>query len=270
MKVPPIITLDTNCIIALEKHVNGKRPNAREQQNALAVQELMTLHKEGVITLQTTLCSALEQPLRGEKDQELFEQVGDMAAIGLGGIDLFQSPRFMGFPEGNAVVFDMYRERAYQQAIHQILSPSIDLSLPDYQRRYCREHNLDAALLADIVTYQEHLDDAFRYDPQRPERLAKVKEALAVNPELLSYEEEIKRKWWNAFNDSYGLCIHVSRGGDIFVTDDGGFYKPSRREGLRRLVPGKILRPQEAVQEMLRITGAARSHTTRDGEHIGS
>ncbi len=64
--------------------------------------------------------------------------------------------------------------------------------------------------------------------------------------------KEIREKWMNAKNDALGLCAHVSWRGDIFVTSDKHFHKARVKAELSLLVPGKILRPEDAVQEIER------------------
>lgn len=65
--------------------------------------------------------------------------------------------------------------------------------------------------------------------------------------------KKIRDKWMNAKNDALGLCAYASWRGDIFVTNDKNFFKESVKEKLSFLIPGKILRPKDAVLEVDRI-----------------
>ena len=84
------------------------------------------------------------------------------------------------------------------------------------------------------------------------QRLAREQE-FADNPQVMQTLKKIREKWMNAKNDALGLCAHASWRGDIFVTNDNHFLKA--KEKLSHLIPGKILRPKDAVQEVDRVAG---------------
>lgn len=65
-------------------------------------------------------------------------------------------------------------------------------------------------------------------------------------------EERVEKDWNNHFNDVWGLIEHVKWGGDIFVTSDDDFLK--KRDKLATIVPGKILRPKEALEELSKMS----------------
>lgn len=81
--------------------------------------------------------------------------------------------------------------------------------------------------------------------------MAREQEFTEATP-IMQTLKKIREKWMNAKNDALGLCAHVSWKGDIFVTDDNHFHKARVKEKLSSLVPGKILRAEEAVQEIER------------------
>lgn len=61
-------------------------------------------------------------------------------------------------------------------------------------------------------------------------------------------EEIVQKVWHNHFNDVLGLFEHISWGGDIFVTSDRDFL--TKRTKLARVVPGKILNYEEALETL--------------------
>jgi hypothetical protein len=65
------------------------------------------------------------------------------------------------------------------------------------------------------------------------------------------YDREDKvawRKWANRKCDVLTLWSHIWYNGDIFVTNDDDFHKPTKKPRLIELGAGKILRPTETVE----------------------
>ena len=89
--------------------------------------------------------------------------------------------------------------------------------------------------------------------PATWERRIEIEEELKNDCQRMHTLQKIHEKWMNAKNDALGLCAHASWRGDIFVTNDNHFLKV--KEKLSHLIPGKILRPKDAVQEVDRVAG---------------
>jgi hypothetical protein len=256
MNRPLIVTLDNNCILAFEKH---------EEPNATAIVELIAFGKAKKISIKIGMSTAMERPRPGEQPQGFPEQLRRIKALGLEDAELFKTPQTMWFHNGETWFVHKHYEQAYLREIHEILFPKIDFNLADYRRRYCELHNLDTELLTGIDAYRYKEDYFLPYELQiLPQELIEQKRqvvelALNRDPQLIQIAERIEGTWINAKNDALGLCAHISWGGDIFVTNDNNFYKTSRQSKLHHIVPGKILRPHDAIQEVLLLTSTTAS-----------
>ncbi len=237
-----LVTLDHNCIIALEK---GEEPNAD------AIRKLIAFQQKGLIKIVVGWSTMLEKPRQGEKPLWFPEQECRMEALGLGDAELFKHHQTMWFR--NEEGFLTYEfERPYLRTVHEILFPTIDFSFLEYLKRYCTQHHLDPDLLECANFYSNPLTRVYTPPAEWEQRLAREQE-FADNPQVMQTLKKIREKWMNAKNDALGLCAHASWRGDIFVTNDNHFLKA--KEKLSHLIPGKILRPKDAVQEVDRIAG---------------
>jgi hypothetical protein len=132
-----LVTLDHNCIIALEK---GEEPNAD------AIRKLIAFQQKGLIKIVVGWSTMLEKPRQGEKPLWFPEQERRMEALGLGDAELFKHHQTMWFR--NKEGFLTYEfERPYLRTVHEILFPTIDFSFLEYLKRYCTQHHLDPDLL---------------------------------------------------------------------------------------------------------------------------
>lgn len=236
MNNPLLVTLDNNSIIALEND---------EEPNATAMKQLIAFHRQGIIKIIVGWRTLLEKPRQG-KGHLWFpeEERSRMDALGLSAVELFKTPQTMWFL--NEEGFLTYEhELPFLRAIHEILFPNIDFDFRDYLKRYCKEHQLDLDLLEQVAFYSSPLTRVYSSPAEWELRLAREQQ-LADNPRITQQYRKIREKWTNAKNDALGLCAHTSWRGDIFVTSDKNFYKVK----LFSLIPGKILPPKEAVQEI--------------------
>jgi hypothetical protein len=204
----------------------------------------------------------LEKPRQGEKPLWFPEQERRMEALGLGDAELFKHHETMWFRNAEGYL-TFEPESLYVRTVHEILFPHVDFGFPEYLKRYSEQHHLDPDLLARAHYYSNPFTRVYTPPAEWEQRLA-IEQEFADNPQIMQTLKKIREKWMNAKNDALGLCAHVSWRGDIFVTDDNDFYKSKDRslslvkDKLRSLVPGKILRPKGAVQEILSVTGESR------------
>ena len=54
-------------------------------------------------------------------------------------------------------------------------------------------------------------------------------------------------RWLNALCDAEALASHIFYGGEVFVSDDKNFHKPSKKPQLLRLGAGRIERTADAA-----------------------
>ena len=240
MNTPLLVTLDNNCIIALE---NGEEPNAT------AVRKLIVFHQQDVIKIVIGWSTMFEKPPHGEKPFWFPEQERRLHALGLGDVEQFKHSQTMWFR--NKEGYLTYEpEREYLRTIHELLFPNIDFGFADYLTRYCQQHQLDLVLYQEAFYYSNPTTRVYTPPAEWEQRVA-IEHQFVNNIEVMQTLQKIKDKWMNAKNDALGLCAHISWGGDIFVTNDDNFYKKK----LLSLIRGKILRPESAAQEILSVTG---------------
>ena len=70
-----------------------------------------------------------------------------------------------------------------------------------------------------------------------------------IDPEF-DEASSLRRKWRNARADSGALWCHIRYRGDVFVTSDGNFHHPSKKQELLKLGAGDILRPEAAAADV--------------------
>src|SRR5260221_10766464 len=130
MTQPLIVTLDHNCIIALE------RPEEPQQQPiAGAVRELLRLHEAGTILITTTSSTLLENGRTGNKQhEEASELLVHYQVLGLGAIDHFRGPQPMMFTDGKGnYVAGVDLEFQFLHTIHALMFPAIDFDRYAYR-----------------------------------------------------------------------------------------------------------------------------------------
>jgi hypothetical protein len=244
MNNPLLMTLDHNCIIALEKD---------EELNADAIRQLIAFQQKGIIHIVIGWSTMFEKPPQGKKPLWFPEQERRLNSLGLGDVEQFKHPQTMWFSTEEGYL-TYQPERSYLRAVHEVLFPTIDFEFQNYLTRYCHQHQLDLALYRDAFYYSNPLTRVYTPPAEWEQRIAREQE-FADTTVTMQTLKKIREKWMNAKNDALGLCAHVSWKGDIFVTSDKHFYKVQAQAKLSSLVPGKILPPRDAVQEVDRVIG---------------
>lgn len=239
MNHPLLVTLDHNCIVALEKH---------EEPDADAIKQLINFQKKGVVRLIVGKSTIYEKPHQGEKLLGYPEQKHRMKALGLENADLFKPHQTMLFYNEEGYL-TLEPGTLYLQTVHELLFPTIDFDFFDYLKRYCQQKQLDYDLFKCAHFYSRPFTRVYTLPAEWEQRLAKEQE-FANNTQVMQTLKKIQGKWMNVKNDALGLCAHASWEGDIFVTNDKNFFKESVKKKLSLLIPGKILRPKDAVQEV--------------------
>jgi hypothetical protein len=195
---PLLVTLDHNCIIALEK----------DEENADAIRQLIAFHQQGIINIVIGWSTMFEKPPQGEKPLWFPEQEHRLRALGLGDVEQFKHQQAMWFrnEEGYSTYIP---ERAYYRTVHEVLFPSIDFGFQDYLTRYCQQHHLDIALYQDASYYSNPMTRVYTPPAEWEQRMAKEQEFTETTTTMQTLKK-IREKWMNAKNDSLGLCAHVS------------------------------------------------------------
>jgi len=215
-----------------------------------AVKKLITFHQEGIITIVIGWSTMFEKPPKGEKSLWFPEQERRLNALGLGNVEQFKHHQTMWIRDEEG--YSTYEpEYDYLHAIHDAMFPNIDFLFRDYLKRYCQKHQLDLSLYREALYYSNPMTRHYTPPAEWKQRMAKEQE-FPETSQTMQTLKEIRENWMNAKNDALGLCAHVSWGGDIFVTSDKDFHKARLKARLSLLVPGKILRPEDTVQEIER------------------
>jgi hypothetical protein len=252
----PLVTLDNNIVITIR---NGD-PNDPAVQPA---RQLLALNRAGVITLNVTLSTALEEQRPGEK-LEMHEYAVWLQEQGIDSSNIFTTTRPIGFrvpgTPPNTITFDTRRERALNERIHHILFPEVPFLWVEYRDQECVRRNivgkkrealleLNAQDLCGEIQLPKPAFDALRPEEQE--------EAHTLHKRLL-------RRWGNTKNDALGLYSHLTHAVNttfperaVFVTNDHDFLRQTKLAALRALgFPGEILQPAEAVAFLCNVTGA--------------
>lgn len=186
----PKVTLDTNCIIALEK----------EEPAADSIRSLKIAHQAERIELRVVAISAVEWQKSWRKlgQPPLSQFTEKLDRAGLNGVVIL---RPMAYIELCYIDWGLICDDgmiAKERRIHEIIAPSIEF---DYDR-YCEKRHIKRQ------------------------------------------SGTVDRKWLNAKCDTQMMWSHIHHKGDVFVTNDRDFLKPSRKELLEDLGAGMILNPQ--------------------------
>lgn len=147
MNHPLLVTLDHNCIVALEKD---------EEPDADAIRQLIVFQQKDIIKIIVGWATMLEKPPQGVKLLWFPEQEHRMKALGLDDADLFKHPQAMWFRnEEGFLTYEL--EIPYLRTVHELLFPKIDFVFPAYLKRYCKQHQLDPDLLERAHFYSSPL-----------------------------------------------------------------------------------------------------------------
>ncbi|HEU5380553.1 MAG TPA: hypothetical protein VFV38_34450, partial [Ktedonobacteraceae bacterium] len=185
MQQPPIVTIDHNCIIALE------HPEQVQQQPiAAAVRALLRLHEAGTLVLTTTSSTLLEnRSPRDTQRREVSELLAHYRVLGLGTMDHFRGPQPMVFTDGTGHLFaGVDLELQFLHTIHSLMFPTIDFHRQAYRQRYCREKGLEGDIALIILIGDAHMAPL---DSQRRVEGFRLREE---RPDLAQHADRLDRK----------------------------------------------------------------------------
>jgi hypothetical protein len=258
----PLVTFDTNIVYALRN----------SEPDAPPVGQLLALNRMGVITVNVTLSTALEEQ-RPDGKVEMHEYAAWLQEQGIAPGNSFTSPRTIGFhvpgTPDNMITFDGRLERMLNERIHTILFPNIPFSWV----KYCdQEHERlgiiglkrEALLELEAARWEIYIPPSPQAPAQRPTPALEALEQVE-REELHAILKRMNRTWWRAKNDALGLYNHLTQAAHtthpehaVFVTSDGNFRKRTKLAALRQLgFRGEIMPPAEAVAFICKVTGAS-------------
>ncbi len=249
----PLVTLDHNALIALREN----------EPDAPAVRELLAMNRAGIIILNVTMNTAMENQRGGRLlDMQAYEAW--LLGLGIAKDHIFTGWQFTAFstPEApDAMTVDPQLDVAFMSRIHAAVFPSIPFSWFEYRDRKRERLGLPRQALAEV--------DRLRWYPGSPSLRPATPALDALGPseqkELRALSAELHRAWNNTKNDALGLHNHISQAlhtahpeRAVFVTSDQQLWRrQATREAIRTLgYPGEILPPARAVEHLRAITGA--------------
>lgn len=188
----PKITLDTNCIYAIQEN----------REEAIYIRELLSLYREGKISLQIVAIAASEKKMDGTYPKNFEEFKEKLENLGLE--DFVLLPPLGGY----------------------------DVTFYGY------------CLYADGNMEQLSKDIQNLLFPTSPENHAEFCKAKGVE---IPFNGWLHPQWRNQLCDVMVMWGHIYHGGDVFVTSDKNFHKPSRKESLISLGAKHIVFPNEAL-----------------------
>lgn len=264
----PLVTLDNNVVVAIRNDDPSDAfvPPARQ---------LLALNRSGVITLNVTLSTALEEQ-RPDAILAMHEYAAWLQEQGIDRLNIFTSSRAIGFrvpgTDPNTVTFDFHLERALNERIHSILFPQIPFSWFEFRNQECARQNIVGTKQKALIELDSR-DFYFQSSPRAPEQMpTPALDALGQEEREGVYAllKRLRRRWMNAKNDALGLYSHITNAVHttyperaVFVTNDHNFFKQTKAAGLRALnIPGNILRPAEAVVFLCNVTGVSLADVT--------
>ena len=123
------VTLDTNCIIDLEK----------ASPRATYMKELIQMHKDGKINLRVVAISASERKPDGTYASNFAEFQERVAALGLGQVDILKPIGYFDVSYWDWCLWADEEMLELEQRVHEILFPEIEFSY----KEFCRKRGLD-------------------------------------------------------------------------------------------------------------------------------
>jgi hypothetical protein len=253
----PLVTLDNNIVITI-------RNNDPSDPDAPPVRQLLALNRAGVITLNVTLSTALEEQ-RPDEQLEMSEYAAWLQKQGIAPGNIFTAARTIGFrvqgTPPNTITFDTQRERALNERIHQILFPEVLFSWVEYRDQECARRNIVGIKREALLELNaQDLKGAIQIPKPALDSLGPVEQE-----EVYTLQKQLDRRWMNAKNDALGLYSHLTHAAHttyperaVFVTNDRDFLRRTKLVALRELgFPGEILRPTEVVAFLCSVIGAS-------------
>ena len=259
----PLVTFDTNIVIALRNN----------EPDALPARQLLALNRAGVITIIVTLSTALEKRSSNKKLEmpEWPEYIAWLQDQGIAPSNIFTVQSMIGFhlpgSTPNTITFDGRLDRALNECIHHALFPNVPFDWYEYRDQVYERRGI-VGIKREALIELEFQDIYIPYSPEASARmLTSALDALeqTERKKLSALWKELDENWMNAKNDALGLYIHLTRATHtthpeqaVFVTNDRNFRKQTKLKALRRCgYRGEILRPAEAADFILKVTGAS-------------
>jgi hypothetical protein len=259
----PLVTLDNNVVITL-------RNNDLNDPTMQPAHQLLAFNRAGMITLNVTLSTALEEQRPGEK-LAMHEYAAWLQEQGVASGNTFTSSRSIGFripgSGPNTITFDTCLEHALNERIHRILFPGVPFSWFEYRDQECARRNI-VGIQREALIELDARDFYIPYSPQAPAQLpTPALDGLGQTEreEVYDLYKRLHRRWMNAKNDALGLYSHLTHAAyttyperAVFVTNDRDFLRPTKLMALRALgFPGEVLRPVEAIAFLCNVTGVS-------------
>jgi hypothetical protein len=245
---PLRITLDQNCIIALEE----------ERPYTGAIRHLIAFQNQGYIVLNVSAFRGDENRGSGKPELDLKEQIfheadrAHLAILGLEKVHIYKDLNLMRFTDGSTFLYDIDLDIFFYEFLRNILFPNKPFEPNASGSKQYQKKGLDKATLREIRLYQFASLFNCSLDPVRCQ---KMEQLVTSRADLIEKADAIRHKENNAHCDVMHLLTHASWGGDIFVTNDDNFHKQSKHGDLEALTGGMILRPLAAVEEVKRFIG---------------
>lgn len=250
----PLVTLDNNALVSVRKN----------EPDADAVRELLSMNRVGQIAINITLSTALENQRPGET-LGWTDHIAWLETQGIARESIFTGWRTVAFstPEAPRIMtFGVEYELALMKRVHAILFPNIPFMWRDYLERETTRNGIAWQAMEEF----DAAESGFYIppSPQSPSRRpTPAYDALSSEEQARarSVRAECQRVWRNAKNDALGFHSHLTVAWHtshpewaVFVTCDGNFHKQTKLAALRALgYRGKILRPRDAVVFLLDI-----------------
>jgi len=127
------VTLDTNCIIALEKN----------EAEASFVRELLSLHDSHTINVRVVAISASERKQDGTYAVGFHEFTHKLAAVGLGQVEILPTLAYPGMAFPNWCYPTGGEPTSLERNIHEILFPTTVFENRDYRTRVLNDPTSD-------------------------------------------------------------------------------------------------------------------------------
>lgn len=244
----PLVTLDNNALVAVRKN----------EPDADAVRELLSMNRAGQIVINITVSTALENQRPGET-LGWTDHIAWLETLGIARESIFTSWRTVAFSTPDAphvMTFGVEYELALIERVHAILFPNIPFMWRDYLEREAGRNGVawQAMEEYDAAEAGFYIPPTPQSPPRRP---TPAYDALGAEGQarVRSVRAECQRVWRNAKNDALGFHSHLTLAWHtshqewaVFVSSDGNFHKQTKLAKLSALgYRGRILRPRDAV-----------------------